>query len=132
VVREHAERITKDKIELSEQVKNLTEEQKESQRFKALVGLMYEVQGMTFASDVLNEFFGILPQKPQFSNLLVSEHTFPAYSLTPIGDAASAIISSQTKIQQRIESRLETIKTTLKAVPNNEKLNRSFSDKTDG
>jgi hypothetical protein len=132
-MREHAEQITKDKIELSEQVKNLTEEQKESQKMKAMLGLMYEIDGLSFATDIFKEVFTVLPtpKKPNvLSEGLVSlDLTQAGYRAglsaftSPIGDMASKLISAEKKVQHKIESNMAIVRKVLKELPPDTQLN---------
>jgi hypothetical protein len=125
VMMQLADQTAKEKRELSERVNNLTAEQKESQKLKPLFGLMYEIEGLTFASETFKEAF-TAPRPTKQVNVLseglvslnLTQAGYSAFT-SPIGDIASAIIGGQTKIQKRIESRLATIKAALKTVPPN-------------
>ena len=122
-MREHAEQITKEKQELSERVNRLTVEQKESQRAKALLGMMYEIEGMTFASEIFKEAFPAPRPQPQpdfLSEGLVSlNHTRAGYFSSQIADIALGLINAENKVQHRISSRMELIRTGLKGISPN-------------
>jgi hypothetical protein len=124
-MREHAEQITKEKRELSERVNNLTEEQKESQKLKPLLGLMYEVDGLSFASDVFKEAFTVhdYGQEPNvLSEGLVSlNHIQVGFSgfTYPLREMALNLMNAEKKVQHKIESNMAIIRNGLKGVPLN-------------
>jgi septal ring factor EnvC (AmiA/AmiB activator) len=56
-MREHADRMTADKQALDEQIKKLTESQKEGEKVQQLIKAMSEIDGLTLASNLLTEAF---------------------------------------------------------------------------
>jgi hypothetical protein len=130
---EFAERITIEKQELSKQVNSLTEEQKETQKMKAMLGLMYEIDGLSFATDIFKEVFTVppTPKKPNvLSEGLVSlDLTQAGYRAglsaftSPIGDMASKLISAEKKVQHKIESNMAIVRKVLKELPPDTRLN---------
>ena len=122
VMVQHAEQITKEKNELSERIENLTEEQKESKKVRAILGMMAEVDGLAVAADILADAFASRSEKNWVSSVANvlggddSKHSPATYSLTPIGDFANAILLASTKLQEEITSRQSTIRNALKIV----------------
>lgn len=128
-MQEFAEKITIEKQELSKQVHSLTKEQKETQKMKAMLGLMYEIDGLSFATDIFKEVFTV-PRKPEKSNVLseglvslnLTRAGYSAFT-SPIGDMALKLIDAEKKVQHKIELNMATVRKVLKELPPNTRLN---------